>query len=509
MVKDTIIDAIPVNVVINDNPLDEVKTYKITFMHKSSKKPFTVGPGSVSYIVSELQNKGRYIKDRESASQALQAILVEYEDMELAEIDHRIPYGGYFYVDDRIVGYDTTQLASSKEDMLEGIETFEELYRKSKDKDILVTILKWGLVSPFSYARKQMVSSGDWIPRLHECGKTQTGKTTKGKVVLALWRLLGTKYERLNIVGFMSTEARFCTTIGRSTYPVIMNEVSALAAEKNSYLVELAKHAAETTNSRSKYNNDRRYIQEPALSNILFTSNGSPPRDAAYRLRYLPISFERNLETTEEEKKEFNLWWNSNYHKLCAFGDFAAKYIIENSHLLKELRWYELGQRIIEEFYEECDKEIPLWINALYLSNVVEESNEFTYFELRSFFGQAIIDGYRKDPIVLRDSQDELIFDTNVALEQKLDRCFNQRLIQYLHLHKDGSVIITHDIVRELQNKRISNLITMQSIADEIQGFKLKSMRVHGKVMKVIVGKYEDFVEFLKSNFEEEEEKKT
>jgi hypothetical protein len=49
----------------------------------------------------------------------------------------------------------------------------------------------------------------------------------------------------------------------------------------------------------------------------------------------------------------------------------------------------------------------------------------------------------------------------------------------------------------------------MQSIADEIQGFKLKSMRVHGKVMKVIVGKYEDFVEFLKSNFEEEEEKKT
>jgi hypothetical protein len=36
MVKDTIVDAIPVNVVINDNPLDEVKTYRITFMHKIS-----------------------------------------------------------------------------------------------------------------------------------------------------------------------------------------------------------------------------------------------------------------------------------------------------------------------------------------------------------------------------------------------------------------------------------------------------------------------------------------
>lgn len=221
-------------------------------------------------------------------------------------------------------------------------------------------MLKWGVVSAFSFARKQMVSSGDWIPGLHECGKTQTGKTTKGKFVLALWRLIGTKYERLNIVGFMSTEARFCTTIGRSTYPVIMNEVSALAAEKNSYLVELAKHAAENTDSRSKYNNDRQYVQELALSNIMFTSNGSPPKDAAYRLRYPPIFFERILETTDDEKKEFNLWWNSNIRKLGIFGDFAARYIMDNPNLLKEFRWYEIGQKIIEELYKACDKEYAL-----------------------------------------------------------------------------------------------------------------------------------------------------
>lgn len=503
MVKDTIIDAIPVNVVINDNPLDDAKTYKITFMHKVSDKPFVIGPGSVSYIVSELQNKGRYLKDRETASQALQAILVEYEDLELAGIDHRIPYAGYFYVDNKIVGYDVIQTAFSKDDMLEGIRILEELYNKSKDRDILITVLKWGLGVPFSYARKQMVSSGDWIPGLHLCGKTQTGKTTKGKFVFALWRLLSTKYEKLNIVGFTATEARFCTTIGRSTYPVVMNEVSALAAERNNSMVELIKHAAENTNSRSKYNNDRRYVQELALSNLMFTSNGPPPKDPAYRLRYPPISFERNLETTEEEKKVFNLWWNANYHKLGVFGDFAAQYITEDPNLLKELRWYELGQKIIEEFYQACGKEVPIWINALYLSNVVEESNEITYFELRSFFGQAIIDGYRKDPIILRG--EDGILDNDVGLEQKLARCFKQELIQYLHLHSDGSVIITHDIVRELHNKKISNLITMQSIADEIQGFTLKSMRVNGKVMKVIVGKYEDFMSFLRSSFEEQD----
>lgn len=80
------------------------------------------------------------------------------------------------------------------------------------------------------------------------------------------------------------------------------------------------------------------------------------------------------------------------------------------------------------------------------------------------------------------------MFEDNVSLEQKLDRCFKQGLIQYLHLHNDGTVIIIHDIVREPQNKKISNLITMQSIADEIQDFTLKPMRVNGKVMKVISG---------------------
>ncbi|MGH9965983.1 MAG: hypothetical protein ACRD5E_14320 [Nitrososphaeraceae archaeon] len=349
-----------------------------------------------------------------------------------------------------------------------------------------------------------MVSSGDWIPGLHLCGKTQTGKSTKGKFVFALWRLLGTKYERLSIVGFMSTEARFCTTIGRTTYPVLSNEVSALASERNNTMVELIKHAAENTNSRSKYNNDRRYVQELALSNILFTSNGPPPKDAAYRLRYPPISFERNLETTDEEKKDFNQWWNLNYSKLGVFGDFAAQYITQNPNLLKELRWYELGQRIIEEFYKACNKEIPIWINALYLSNVVEETNEITYFELRSFFWQAIIDSYRKDPIILRGT-DGSPLDNDVDLEQKLARCFKQGLVQYLHMHSYGSVIITHDIVRELHNKKISNLITMQSIADEIQGFELKPMRVNGKVMKVIAGNYDDFLNFLRSTFEEQD----
>jgi hypothetical protein len=511
MVRDTIIDAIPIRVIINDNPLDDTKTYELTFVHNSSRRPFTVGPGSVSYIITELQNKGRYIKDKETATQALQAILVEYEDLELAEINNRVPYSGYFYIDGRIMSYDTTQFDKIAVDsMNECIDAFEELYAMSKDREILVTSLKWGLVAPFSYVRKQMGHSGDWIPGLYACGKTQTGKSTKGKFVLGLWRLLGTKFVGTNFLGFghMSTEARLCKAVGRNTYPVIFNEVSALATDKYKDQVELCKHIAENTTSRAKYNQDRRYGDEQALSNCIFTSNAPPPQDAGFRLRYRPLSFEKGLETTDEEKKRFNNWWDLKSKKFGIFGDFAARYIIQNPSLLKEIPWYELGSRIICDFYNTAGKTIPEWIDILQLSDVVEESNENTFFEIRAFFEQEVIDAYRKDPIHTRDEVDRII-NAEISFEQKLDHCIKQRLIPYLHYHFDkktniSQVIITQNVISELHSKKISNMITLQSLSDEIEGFRIKSMRINNKVMKVAAGSYDHFLRFISFNLEDD-----
>jgi hypothetical protein len=87
--KNVIIDAIPTNkVVINDNPLDGNKTYQITFTHKASKKPFTLGPGTIKFIVEELQNKGRYVtKDTKYGSTCLPNLLNYF--LEAWDIYHR------------------------------------------------------------------------------------------------------------------------------------------------------------------------------------------------------------------------------------------------------------------------------------------------------------------------------------------------------------------------------------------------------------------------------------
>lgn len=54
-----------------------------------------------------------------------------------------------------------------------------------KNQNIFPTILKWGIISPFSFRIKS--NSDGWLPwiQLYDCG--QTGKTTLGYIILAIW----------------------------------------------------------------------------------------------------------------------------------------------------------------------------------------------------------------------------------------------------------------------------------------------------------------------------------
>jgi hypothetical protein len=60
--KQQLIFALPVKVIINDSPIDENKTYQITFTGRS-KKPFTTGPGSISSIIDRLYSEGKVLKN--------------------------------------------------------------------------------------------------------------------------------------------------------------------------------------------------------------------------------------------------------------------------------------------------------------------------------------------------------------------------------------------------------------------------------------------------------------
>lgn len=514
--KNVIIDAIPTKVIINDNPLDGNKTYQITFTHKVSKKPFTIGPGTGKFIIEELQNRGRYVS--KDAVEALAAILTKYEDKELAEINDKIPYPGYYYIDSKIVGYDITQrldfdplnIEEHKREALECIDVLEGLQSRNKKKTAFPTLLKWGLLAPFSFVIKtESKGIENALPGAHLYDKSDTGKSTLSVYgVLAIWRKHDEKRGKDNHYGPGSLDSpyRFGQIISRSTYPVLVDEVGALAEDRFYFLVEMIKYALLHRVVRSgKFSENKRHSDILALSNVIFTSNPPPPRDPAYRRRTTIIQYLDSDKLTEEEKKEFRCWLieDDRIEKLGVLGDFAARYIIENPGLaldFKDSLWHKPGEVILREFYKAAGKEPPIWIEFVAEQSAVRESNEEKHFELVGFLRHTIQEVYRRDAM----TEERPVMDVN--LEMKIDSCLRKQSVPFLYEHKrnkgkEVEVVITANIFSELKkhNRFLTNSgnYTLAALASEIPGFNVDQRKINGENKKVACGPRSKFFEFL------------
>ena len=126
-----------------------------------------------------------------------------------------------------------------------------------KDKNIFPTVLKWGLLSPFSFIIKYNSNSENWMPWLQLYGHSQTGKTTLGKIVFNIWN----QKIQYHSIGFnhIDSVARFGSVVSKDTYPKLVNEIGALS--NNSYgkytnIIEMIKHSVESTTVRGKFMNN-------------------------------------------------------------------------------------------------------------------------------------------------------------------------------------------------------------------------------------------------------------
>ncbi|CAN5303793.1 hypothetical protein BH18THE2_BH18THE2_26080 [soil metagenome] len=523
--KNVIIDAIPTKVIINDNPLDGNKTYQITFTHKASKKPFTLGPGTVKFIVEELQNRGRYVS--KDAVEALAAILTRYEDNEIAEINNKIPYPGYYFMDGKIIGCDITQRLDfdpysnqeHKKEALECIDVLEGLQSRNKKKTAFPTLLKWVLVTPFSFIIKtESKGIENALQGVHLFDRSDTGKSTLSiYAVLAVWRKHDEKRGKDNHLGPGSIDSpyRFGQTISKSTYPVLVDEVGALGEDRFYFLVEMIKYALLHRVVRSgKFSENKRHSDILALSDIIFTSNPQPPRDPAYRRRFIIQQYTDSDKLTEDEKKEFKHWLleEDRIEKLGVLGDFVAKYIIEHPDLVlgfKDSLWHKPGEIILREFYKAAGKEPPSWIELVAEQSAVQDSNEEKHFELVGFLRHTIQEAYRRD--VMAEGRSGI----EVDLQMKINDCLKKESIPFLYEHKrnkgeEVEVVITSNVLSELKRynrfQTNSSNYTLAALASEIPGFKVDQRKINGANKKVACGPKTKFDEFLTPTIQEMDE---
>ena len=515
MPKNVIIDAAITNLVINENPLDKgSKTYKIIFAHKSGKKPFTIGPGNVSQIIQELQNRGRYVRTKD-AVEGLSAILAELEDRAdqeggsiMTTINRKIPQPGYYYIPEignDIICNETTQqdidptTEEGRKKILDCIDVLEGLYNRNKHKQAFATVIRFSTIAPFGYAKKCMDTTGsNWLPNIDLWGFTRVGKNTLGRISLAIWRKNGHKDELIHSIGFTKadTEARLGIAVSKTSYQINVHEIGNLSEKKMQNISEMIKHITKSTNARGKYEQDGRYTDIPALSSIIFTSNDPPPQDPAFQVRVLPIHFTKNYATTAAQKKAFEIWFytEKRIDTLGVLGDFITKYIIlPNPEILKK-DWLDLSKIILTKFYESVGKKPSRWFDMVSKEDVVEQSIEDAYFQLRGFFVSTIMDHYRKDFKI--DPT-----ETPKEIEDKLFNCLLFHTIPFMSLHDNqkgiAEIIITHNIIPELLKHNIESVTSMDALATELPGFKRGPKKVNGKTMKVVYGPYDDFKKFL------------
>jgi hypothetical protein len=524
--KHRLINAIPIKVIINDSPIDENKTYQITFMDRT-KKPFTIGPCSINSIMDKLDSDGKVVRKLE-ATDALKAILQTYEDLKLAEINESVTTQGYYYIKGRFEAHEVTQILDKEPDaneMRECADLLDELSTKWYNKDIFPTVIKWFVLAPFDYIFNSL---NKWQRNFHGHGNSSSGKTSSGLIGLAMWRLHTNALKKDFQLGFSNIDnvPRFGFVISRSTYPPVINEVGALREKINRPLVELVKLAIESPNVRGKWV-DGKYQNIPALRKLFLTSNGRPPDDSGYRSKTTIVHHSKDEvhERFQKEAKEFEAWLDSKLHIVGVLGDFIARYVIvkpenpEDSILFfassttaTSMSYDDMAKMILTEFYKSAGKDRPTWLDWTFEQrSIVEENTEHAYFEIRSFLMSQITDAYSrhiKKIYSREDPEPELSIDFDV----RLNFCLANKLISYLHDHlrRDSirETVITHDILAELRREidDLEGITTMEDMGKEIPGFEYTSRKLGGKARRVLAGTHKDFVDFLEGKITADDE---
>ena len=494
-----IINAIPSKIIRYEDPTHIETKYEIDF-ETALGSTIHVEPKSIKDILEELKLNGLVYKIR-SAEEALPAILNAFQRDGKAVIKREVETPGFYLVKGKIVPNKITDKSKpTREQIISCVNILSQLSRKTKRLDIFGTVVTWGIVAPFSDVLKQLDEDGHekWMPWIYAYGQTNTGKTTIGRITLAIWGKH--KHKRIHDIGFSSADTipRFGRAVSYNTFPVLMNEVT-LTEDRQKQLVEALKHAVQSQTARGRL--ATRTIAEyiSALSPCILTGNSTPPDDPAFRRRFIYIYFSFSDQHTEEEIKEFNKFLSDNMSKLEILGDFATDYILTHQDIiLNGDSWTTIGTTILTEFFKSEDLEVPVWVGKF----VQDTDPQEVYAEheqiIRGFFIRKINDTYSRffNTLAAEDKKMDKTLGIN-KLEDRLWFCCNKQLIPCIGENKAGDKIyILPDITNELKASRITCVTSLTDLAEIFQT-KPQPTHVNGRTVRLISISKQQFLDYL------------
>jgi hypothetical protein len=434
-----------------------------------------------------------------------------------ALLKEEIEAPGFFIVDEKLIATNINIEKPDREDVKQALEILNELGEKwfIHAQDRFSRIFRWGVISPFIYAYKQM---GRWVKWKYLYGASKTGKTTLGEIaVIYLWGLDETKHKKPG--SSIDTVARLGHVLSQSTFPTLINEPGGVFIKEE--LVDMIKSAIESMTARGKYYKGN-YIEIPSLSPLLFTSNKVLPKDDALLRKFDVERFTFGEKIDLEKEKIFENEMRPRLKKLKALGDFIAWYILNNE--LKEDPW-KMAVEVLEEAYKYADMKMPRW---LYPSQDEEyrASEEIVYEDnrerIRNYFIKKINEEFNKfvGRIIVEKPEGvsyryEYKDRKETDLKDRLLIVLQQKLIPWMMYRQDEEgriiIIITTGLMDDL-TPLIGDIGGLKSVA-ELLGWEYDpkfSYRVKEKGEEkvknnsVIKINLNDFLEFLSPKIDQE-----
>jgi hypothetical protein len=295
--RDIYINAIPIEITIYEDPITVTldQRYKIKFRTSLGKIFTSHAHSTLDTIVSELIDKA-LVYSAQEGKEALSRIVNAFENDGSIKISKEIETPGFFLIDGRIKAFQVDiNEEHSQKDLAEAAHFMNGLVERHYRKEIPATTIKWSTVAPFDYVLKQYADDLCWIPWLGLAGWPRSGKGTQGRIACGIWGDFycgGIK----NYLPFtaINTEARLGQKLGECTFPRTFNECDALNDDKNKNILEMIKNCIETRVSRGKYETRTTYVDEPALSPCILTSNPSFPSELGFRSRIIYIVYTKS-----------------------------------------------------------------------------------------------------------------------------------------------------------------------------------------------------------------------
>jgi hypothetical protein len=463
-VHSTVFDCCIDKIYAVENPITKETSYEIHFTSKIPVESHKVFKGTLNEIWENLKTNTSYVLQHGIALQILTATFNYYLKKGWFERKKEDLKPGFYYFDGEIIAQGFEEKTYTKEDLQQAAVFLNKYIQSHPSPQKIASIIKAGLLLPFSFAQKQAVTAGELRQRmryLYLTGETKSGKTTTAMLLSKIW---GTE-NKISYSSF-NTEPRAATQLSQSTFILLVDEVS--KDLESSSVKELLKFAQEDIFVRTILTKTHKQVHYLALSGLIMTSNSHFPEDIALLQRFYVFRFRKSdkisaKDRAKYEKEDFNCLW--------PLGQFVYQYV--KAHGLRD-NYIIYTWEILKAFYEEAQVEAE-WINWPFQDDTSETEEEEEYRKEMDFF--TALQKFLTQNVKTEKGQNPAQAIYTALKERHFSR--------WIWCDENYIVYITNDFLLELQKFYRSSIRCLEELK-EITGWTKMFKRCYNTRIRVL-----------------------